>query len=159
MKRHVAGFIGLIAATLGSAALAQQPPGSAPATTAATTTAAVPQATPIGSGPYPAIMETAPRLPTHTLYHPAALGSAGKLPVVAWGNGGCANVGNSFRWFLSDIASYGYMVIAVGPIVTTLRQFPPGSMAPIPPVPGAFGAVSVRTSSFTCRSIPSRGAT
>jgi dienelactone hydrolase len=136
MKRCAAGFLVLIAVALGSAVLAQQPPGSAPASIAA----AVPSQTPIGSGPYRALMEAAPGLPTHTLYHPADSAAGGKLPIVAWGNGACANAGNSFRWFLSDIASYGYLVIAVGPIVTPLRQFPPESMAPIPSVPAAVTA-------------------
>jgi dienelactone hydrolase len=136
MRRSVAGFVCLMVAALSSAVPAQQPSASAPANTVR----AVQAATPIGSGPYPAIMETAPGLPTHTLYRPADLGSAGKLPVVAWGNGACLNMGNSFRWFLSDIASYGYLVIAVGPIVTTLPQFPPESMAPIPPVAASVTA-------------------
>ncbi len=114
MKRCAAAFLGLIGAALSLTVLAQQPPGSAPANVAA---ALAPEAR-IGSGPYPALMEAAPGLPTHTVYRPADLGAAGKLPVVAWGNGACANAGNSFRWFLSDIASYGYLVIAVGPIVT-----------------------------------------
>lgn len=87
--------------------------------------------TPIGSGPYRAVMEADAGLPTHTLYHPQDLGAAGRLPLVVWGNGGCANVGNSFRWFLSDIASYGYLVIAVGPIVADYRRMPGMPMAPV----------------------------
>jgi dienelactone hydrolase len=78
--------------------------------------AQVPAATPMGSGPHRAILEMDPRLPTHTLYHPADLATAGRMPIVLWGNGACANAGDRFRWFLSDIASYGYLVIAVGPI-------------------------------------------
>jgi dienelactone hydrolase len=39
------------------------------------------------------------------------------LPVVIWGNGACANAGNSFANFLTDISSYGYLAIALGPIV------------------------------------------
>lgn len=136
MRRSVAGFVCLMAGALSSAVPAQQPSASAPANKVR----AVQATTPIGSGPYPAIMETAPGLPTHTLYRPADLGATGKLPVVAWGNGACLNMGNSFRWFLSDIASYGYLVIAVGPIVTTLPQFPPESMAPIPPVAASVTA-------------------
>jgi dienelactone hydrolase len=134
MKRCAAGFISLVAGALSAALCAQQPPTSVPAPAAV-----VQPDTPIGSGPFPAIMESDPGLPTHTLYHPAVLGPAGKLPIVAWGNGACFNLGNSFRWFLSDIASYGYLVIAVGPI-GAMRQFPPESMAPIAPVPAAVTA-------------------
>ncbi len=136
MKRRAAGFLWLVIAALSSAALAQQPPTPAPPQAAPE----VQPATPIGSGPYLAIMEAAPGLPTHTVYRPAQLEPAGKLPIVAWGNGACLNVGNSFRWFLSDIASYGYLVVAVGPINTTMPHFPPESMAPIPPVPAMVTA-------------------
>jgi dienelactone hydrolase len=129
MKSCAAGFASLLAGVLSFAVPAQQPPAPVPPNTVPV----VQPATPIGSGSYLAIMETDPGLPTHTLYRPADLGSAGRLPIVAWGNGACFNIGNSFRWFLSDIASYGYLVIAVGPIGTT-PQFPPESLAPIPPV-------------------------
>ena len=74
--------------------------------------------TPQGSGRYPAIMEADVGLVTHTIYRPANLQTAGmeKLPIVAWGNGACLNVGNRFRYFLSEIASHGYLAIAIGPI-------------------------------------------
>jgi len=87
---------------------------------------------PLGSGPHPAILEVAPGLPTHTLYHPADLAAAGPLPVVLWGNGACANAGDRFRWFLSDIASYGYLIIAVGPIQNK-AVWPPQVMTPFAP--------------------------
>jgi dienelactone hydrolase len=86
--------------------------------------------TPLGSGPYRAVMEVDPGLPSHTLYHPADLAAAGRLPVVVWGNGACANGGDRFRWFLSDIASYGYLVMAVGPI-RHQDTWPPQLMNPI----------------------------
>ncbi len=91
----------------------------------------VPNGTALGSGPLHAIMEVDPGLPTHTLYHPADLAAAGTLPVVVWGNGACANGGDRFRWFLSDIASYGYLVIAVGPI-RNQATWPPQVMIPLP---------------------------
>lgn len=96
-------------------------------------TSGVPASTPLGSGPYPAVMEVAASLPTHTLYHPAAMSGTGKLPVVLWGNGACWNVGSSFRWFLSDIASYGYLVIALGPIAERPAPIPSPPMTPMPP--------------------------
>ena len=45
-----------------------------------------------GDGPYPAIIETDPGIPGHVVYRPADLApfGGGKLPVLAWGNGGCA---------------------------------------------------------------------
>lgn len=89
----------------------------------------VPPSTPIGSGPSRAIMQEDPTLPAYTLYHPAQLGMS-KLPLVVWGNGGCVNNGASFRWFLSDIASYGYLIIALGPMGDS-RSPMPAPMAPL----------------------------
>jgi len=73
---------------------------------------------PQGSGPHRAIMLVEPSLPTHTVYRPADLAALGerKLPVVAWGNGACVALGNRFRYFLTEIASHGFVAIAVGPI-------------------------------------------
>ena len=68
--------------------------------------------TPLGSGAHPAVMATDNALPAHALYYPADLAKAGKLPVVAWGNGACINAGNRFRYFLTEIASHGYVVAA-----------------------------------------------
>lgn len=81
-------------------------------------TAEPPPSTPLGSGPYPAIMEVDPGLPTHTVYRPADMSRVGAatLPIVVWGNGACVNAGNRFRGFLTEIASYGYLVVALGPI-------------------------------------------
>lgn len=78
----------------------------------------VPNDTPQGTGPWPAVMEPAPGLPTHTLYRPARLDTLGntRLPIVVWANGACVNVGNRFRPFLTEIASHGYLVLALGPI-------------------------------------------
>lgn len=96
----------------------------------------VPASTPVGSGPYAAVMEPVPGLPSHTLYRPATKVGQLKLPVVVWGNGACWNAGNAFRWFLSDIASYGYLVIAVGPIVKRRLPLEPYSMVPLAPTTG-----------------------
>jgi dienelactone hydrolase len=63
-------------------------------------------------------MASAPNLPTHTVYHPANLSAAGlhKLPIIAWGNGACINYGNRFRNFLTEIASHGFLAVAIGPM-------------------------------------------
>ncbi len=71
-----------------------------------------------GSGTYKAVMEMDAGLPDHTIYRPedmSALNGA-TLPLVIWGNGACANAGNSFSNFLTDISSYGFVAIALGPI-------------------------------------------
>lgn len=69
-----------------------------------------------GTGPFPAILEQDPGLATHTVYRPQDLSKVkGKLPIIAWGNGGCANNGLSHRNFLMEVASYGFLAIAIGP--------------------------------------------
>ena len=69
-----------------------------------------------GDGPYPALLETDPGLPGHVIYRPADLApfAGGRLPVLAWGNGACADDGTAHRFHLAQIASYGYLVIAAG---------------------------------------------
>ena len=71
-----------------------------------------------GTGKYKAVLVGDPSLPTHAIYRPRDLSPfAGNnlLPVVAFGNGGCRNGSGEFRNFLSDIASHGYLVVAIGP--------------------------------------------
>jgi len=92
-----------------------------------------------GTGPYPAVMEKDPGLATHTIYRPMDLGSlqGQKLPIIAWGEGGCSNNGAFYKNFLTEIASYGFLAIAVGP----LRQpQPAGNPGPPPAGRGAGNA-------------------
>jgi len=69
-----------------------------------------------GDGPYPAMVEADPGLPGHVIYRPRDLSpfADGTLPVLAWGNGGCADDGTAHRLHLAQIASYGYLVVAAG---------------------------------------------
>ncbi len=78
----------------------------------------MPRDTLLGSGPYQAIVTDEATLPNHAIYRPQNLGALGdrKLPIIAWGNGGCFDNGSGFRWFLSEVASYGFLVIANGSI-------------------------------------------
>ncbi len=72
-----------------------------------------------GTGPWPAVMLTESSLPTHTVFRPANLnpfGRRNKLPIIAWGNGACANSPWEHVNFLSEIASHGFLVIAIGPM-------------------------------------------
>ena len=68
---------------------------------------------PTGSGPEPAIVYGDESLPTHTIYRPENL--QGRYPVVLWGNGSCVNSNFGYREFLSEIASHGFVVLAIGP--------------------------------------------
>ena len=55
----------------------------------------------LGTGPFKAIMAEDASLPDPTLYYPADFAPAGKLPIIAWGNGACLNAGNRFRIMLT----------------------------------------------------------
>jgi len=72
-----------------------------------------------GTGPYKALMLTENTLPTHTVFRPKDLkvfGEKSKLPIIAWGNGACANSPWEHVNFLSEVSSYGFLVIAIGPM-------------------------------------------
>lgn len=72
-----------------------------------------------GTGPYSALMATDASLTTHTIFRPkdlSAFGEKNKLPIVAWGNGACANSPWEHVNFLSEVASHGFLVIAIGPM-------------------------------------------
>jgi len=84
---------------------------------------------PLGSGPYKAIMATEPGLSAHVAYYPADLAQLGakKMPVIIWGNGSCLYVGNRYRQLLTEIASYGYLVITGGPMGPVENEVGPQS--------------------------------
>jgi hypothetical protein len=72
-----------------------------------------------GTGPYKAIVVGDSSLPTHTIYRPkdlSAFSGRTKLPILAWGNGGCANSSRSHQNYLSEIASHGFLIVAIGPL-------------------------------------------
>jgi dienelactone hydrolase len=66
-----------------------------------------------GRGASPAVAQSRADLRTHTLYRPVTL-PAEPLPLLIWGNGGCSDNGLVHDKFLRDIASHGYIVIALG---------------------------------------------
>ncbi|KAL4801607.1 Alpha/Beta hydrolase protein [Aspergillus unguis] len=68
-----------------------------------------------GSGPFPATFFTDPTLPRHTIYAPTSPLSSHTLPVLVFAEGGCDNNGTKFEPFLTNIASYGFLVLALGP--------------------------------------------
>jgi hypothetical protein len=105
----LSGCLGGIATT----ALAQN---EAPSPITELTTVDVQQSGNPPTGPYRIIVEHDPGLATHTIYRPAEL-SLDKHPVLVWGEGGCAKNGLTFPEYLSEIASYGVVVVADGPPV------------------------------------------
>lgn len=114
----------------------------------------------LGTGPFKAIMATDASLPAHVLYHPKDLKRAGKLPVVAWGNGACINAGNRFRYFLTEIASHGYFIAANGVMANDKLEVgpqenpavrAPGSPPPPPPTPEQRAASARRAPGTTTK--------
>ncbi len=86
---------------------------------------------PAGSGPEPAIAYSDASLPTHAIYRPETL--QGDYPVVLWGNGSCVNSSFGYREFLAEVASHGFIVLAIGPYRDT-----PAPRAPRPADPAEW---------------------
>ena len=66
------------------------------------------------AGAYEAVMEPVAGSPRLAVYRPAKLEAFPKndtLPVVAWGNGGCALDSTQFGGYLKTLASHGYVVV------------------------------------------------
>ncbi|MFC5193684.1 alpha/beta hydrolase-fold protein [Algoriphagus aquatilis] len=70
-----------------------------------------------GKGSFPAVMTSATSFPTHTIFQPQDLskfGNKNKLPIIAWGNGACFDSPWEHVNFLNEVASHGFLVIAIG---------------------------------------------
>jgi hypothetical protein len=90
-----------------------------------------------GSGPYKAVALKESSLTDFVVYRPMGLGAAvarerGKLPVLVFCNGGCMDTSIGYENMLTDIASYGYVVVAIGELQMLARheqdQHTPSSM-------------------------------
>ena len=72
-----------------------------------------------GTGPYKSVAVGDASLPTHMIYRPQNLEycvqQEGRLSVLLYANGACANNSLEMSRLLSEVASYGYIVIAIGP--------------------------------------------
>ncbi|HYQ58771.1 MAG TPA: hypothetical protein VEP89_15630 [Draconibacterium sp.] len=83
-----------------------------------------------GSGPYKSIVTVEETLPDFAIYRPenmkAAVQEEGKLPILAFANGGCSNTSITHEKVLSEIASQGYIVIAIGAMQMTFDDRPHG---------------------------------
>jgi hypothetical protein len=151
MKLTTAATALALLCSLAISALWAQAPGM-PGNPGSTSPIPPPDAPPIkpaAAGPYHVAIESDPSLPTHTIYRPADLApftGAKRLPIIAWGNGACSNAGLLFQEFLSNVASYGFMIIVSGPKDAPMPAFaraPQGASssgapaAPAPPAPGS----------------------
>jgi dienelactone hydrolase len=84
-----------------------------------------------GTGPYKAVALGEETLTKFTIYRPKNLddfGPSQRLPVLLWGNGGCADSSAMHRLYLNEIASHGFIVFAVGPF-SSLHK--PSQMGPM----------------------------
>jgi hypothetical protein len=106
------------------------------------------------TGPNPIVVEHDQRLATHTIYRPATLGPA-KHSVLVWGEGGCAKNGLTFPEFLSEIASYGFVVVADGP---PIQQAPRGQAGAAGPPRGQTPAGAAPRGGQGGGAAPPRGA-
>ena len=79
-----------------------------------------------GSGPYKAEAITESTLPGFVVYKPAdmlnAVTTGGPLPLVVFANGGCNDTSLPHEKMLNDLASYGYMVIALGEMQDSIND-------------------------------------
>jgi hypothetical protein len=97
-------------------------------------TAAAAQTKRDGLGPYPVIIEGDSGIPGHTIYRPEKLSEFNEknpLPIFAWGNGACMNSNIMYAPFLAEIASHGFLVVAIGPYSAeafSVRGGPGGGM-------------------------------
>jgi acetyl esterase/lipase len=70
-----------------------------------------------GTGPHPAVATKAYSLPGMTIFRPrdlSAFGAGQGLPILLWGNGACANTAQEHKNFLNELASHGYLILAIG---------------------------------------------
>lgn len=70
-------------------------------------------------GPYDVVAELAFESPRHIVYRPEdlrAFPNEDSLPVLLWGNGGCAMNSGAYRGLLTTVASYGFIAIATMPL-------------------------------------------
>ena len=104
-------FAATLAATLAATAIAQ-PPGI---TMDMINTVLPEEGAPLAeAGAYAVMSETAFNSAGHRLYRPsdlAAFPAQDKLPVLVWGNGGCAIYNPRYGDFLGTIASHGFLVL------------------------------------------------
>ena len=90
-----------------------------------------------GSGPYKAIAVREKSLTDFVVYRPLNMDMAvarnkGKMPVLVFANGGCMDTSIGYENMLADVASYGYVVVAIGELQMFARhekdQHTPSSM-------------------------------
>ena len=72
-----------------------------------------------GSGRYKAVVVSDKTFKDYTIYRPrnvkwAARNEGGLLPILIWCNGACSDSSTGYERMLNEIASHGYLVVAIG---------------------------------------------
>lgn len=79
-----------------------------------------------GSGPYKALAITEKMLPDFVIYRPENIKKAhnteGKLPILVWANGGCMDSSIHHERLLTEVASHGYIIVAIGKLQMTVEE-------------------------------------
>lgn len=75
-------------------------------------------------GPYKVASETAPGLVIHRPETLDAFPKKDSLPVMVWGNGGCAIDSTRYAGFMSTVASHGFLVIGTMPTAPQQKGAP-----------------------------------
>lgn len=79
-----------------------------------------------GSGQYKAVAVTEKTLEDFVLYRPLDLDNTseieGKLPIIIWANGGCMDSSIHHERLLTEVASHGYLIVAIGKLQMTLEE-------------------------------------
>ena len=125
----VPGFVLALTVSVAVTLAAQSPAGTSPAAAEQVRVVDLPQRGAPPTGPHVVVIEHDQRLTTHTIYRPATLGPS-KHSVLVWGEGGCAKNGLTFPEYLSEIASYGFVVMADGPPVMPVARGQGGAGGP-----------------------------
>lgn len=102
------------------------------------------------TGRFGAVMEYDPSAaPARTVYRPRDLAAASRIPIVAWGNGGCAADGGAgARPFLLEVASQGFVILAAAKPGPDPQPRPNAPQPPQPAGPPA-GADATESSELT----------
>ena len=113
MKQIIPVVVAIVAALSVAGASYAQPPGI---TREMIATALPVEGAPLAvPGPYKVMSEPAFGSPGHVVFRPASLDAfpaKDTLPVMVWGNGGCAIDSTRYGGFLTTIASHGFLVLA-----------------------------------------------
>jgi dienelactone hydrolase len=116
--KHRALLLFALALSFAAPVLPAAAPGAAPApasnTSMAERTARWRAELPQGTGAHRVVRLVEPDLTEHTVYRPVDLSRTDRLPIIAFANGACRNTSIEYAAFLSELASHGYLVIAVG---------------------------------------------